>query len=125
MTMKRGFRWLLSFAVMAVAAGVFFSYTYRQNSDRVKAVVFQAVDDMILEPEAKEQIKRDLDAVHKKAFWDAWNLSAKPGRKFNFDRYIETVFDHVIEKARSEGNDTLADALEEQRHHSHFSITEK
>ena len=109
-------RWLISLIILACVAFGGYKYVYSRASDGVRDEVLKIVDDMSIESQWRPEVRRYIRQAHDQAFEAALNVKAQLGRKFNAQVYVDELFDRVVQYARNQGHDRLADTVERERH---------
>ena len=125
MNRKWVFRWLLSVSVIAIGSVVAYRHFKSKASERVRAEIVKLADDMQIPGASREHVRWMIEQAHEKAFSAALNIMNDTGKKFDETIYVETIFDELIRIARSEGNDDLADTIQEERAFIKFDVQEQ
>ena len=118
-------RRLLSLILCVAAAGGVYLYMRESNSARIKREVLKATDEMNLSSDQRADVRRYIDAEHETAYRNALNLANDIGGQFDSQGYFDELFAAVVDRARSEGSNDLADKVAEEKSGLSFTVTER
>ena len=107
------------------AAGGVYLYMRESNSARIKHEVLKAAERMNLSSVQRTDVRRYIDAEHDIAYRNALNLANDIGWHFDSQSYFDELFAAVIDRARSEGNNDLADKIAEEKSGLLFKVAER
>ncbi len=117
-----------SFVALVLVAGIgvgLYIYKSEDGSKRIRTEMSKLIGDMEIKPEWQEEANALFSAVHEKAFQAALDVTQRLGKKFDAETYYAKVTEMMQERAREEGKELLADAIEEQKPLHSLSVTER
>jgi hypothetical protein len=110
--------------LIVLAGGVYFAMR-ENNSARIKGKILEVADVMQLSPDQRADMRSYINAEHETAYRDALNVSSRVGAQFDETAYFDAVFAAVIDRARQDGNNELADAIEQELPNITFKVKER
>lgn len=118
-------RWLVTFVILAAISVGGFYYVYQRAGDAIKSEMLKVVDDIGFTAEDRAAVNGFIADAHGEAFRHALDVTRTHGRKFDEQLYFNEIFDNIIDRAREDGMDRVADTLGRERVHFSLTVTEE